>query len=301
MRKTFLPLLITTAMIGCETAAPAPPVDRQGKLLTMAAAEAQQISDSRQRLSRQLNFAYEQLRRGKPVESRQSLAFAAQTLRDAKPKDLEPQIRIAGWVSISELSRAAADKPSAQTACDQAVIVLKTLEPVSDRPQFVVGVSDEVKALQGNTAAAALLESSVDWIKQMPGASVNRYALVAVAEAIFDCDDFEGGLAVLRADSDAAWRSDTLAMLAERSQFEPLSITQAGVADNATFRDANGNVSRNDSRGSRTLDKISNVGNGAVPGSVPATSNSAFEKEGSASHRFGKPVDFQSVFQQASH
>jgi len=54
------------------------------------------------------------------------------------------------------------------------------------------------------------------------------------------------------------------------SRFTPISITQTGVTDNTTFRDANGNVVANSSQGSRTLDWISNVGNAAVPGSIPA-------------------------------
>jgi general secretion pathway protein D len=54
------------------------------------------------------------------------------------------------------------------------------------------------------------------------------------------------------------------------SRFTPLSITQTAVTDNTTFRDANGNVVANQAQGSRTLDWISNVGNAAVPGSIPA-------------------------------
>ena len=54
------------------------------------------------------------------------------------------------------------------------------------------------------------------------------------------------------------------------SRFTPLSITQTAVTDNTTFRDANGNVVANQAQGSRTLDWISNVGNAAVPGSIPS-------------------------------
>ena len=54
------------------------------------------------------------------------------------------------------------------------------------------------------------------------------------------------------------------------SRFAPISITQNQVTDNTTFRDANGNVVSNPAQGSRTLDWISNVGNAAVPGSIPA-------------------------------
>jgi general secretion pathway protein D len=54
------------------------------------------------------------------------------------------------------------------------------------------------------------------------------------------------------------------------SRFQPISITQNSVTDNTTFRDANGNVVSNGAQGSRTLDWISNVGNAAVPGSIPS-------------------------------
>jgi hypothetical protein len=264
-------MLIAGGLLGCATVEP---VDRESKLLTMAAGEAQLIPDSTARLTRQLNFASQQMSRGKTDESRQSLAYAAQTLRDAKPSDLTSQVRIAGWVSISELSRQDNDLSTAHMACDQAVTVLQSLQPVSDRPQFVIGVSNEVQALNGNPAAAKLLEASADWIKQMNGVTMQRVALVAVADATFDCEDYAGGLTILRVDGDAVWRSDTLATLAER--------------DNQVFRDSNGNVVSN-GRGSRTLDWIANVGNAAVPGSGPSAD---------APSSFSKPVDYKSVFSQ---
>jgi general secretion pathway protein D len=54
------------------------------------------------------------------------------------------------------------------------------------------------------------------------------------------------------------------------SRFTPVSITQTGVTDNTTFTDANGNTVANSAQGSRTLDWASNVGNAAVPGSIPS-------------------------------
>jgi hypothetical protein len=266
MRYVLCCSILATVLSGCASDEP---VDTEGKLLTMAAAEAQQIPDPTPRLTRQLNFADRQMNEAKFDEARQSLAYAAQTLREAKPAGLKSQIRIAGWVSISELSRAAKDNATAQIACDQAVNILKTLDPVAERPEYVVGVSDEVKALKGKAAAAALLESSIDWIKQMPGASVNRYALVAVSEAIFRCGDFTGGLAALRADSDAAWRSDTLAMIADRNK----TPAPAGI-----------------------FDTVGGVG-GLVARAVPQKSlGDPSEMFPDSNRPFGKPVDFQSVF-----
>ncbi len=54
------------------------------------------------------------------------------------------------------------------------------------------------------------------------------------------------------------------------SRFSPITVTQNQVTDNTTFRDANGNVVSNGATGSRTLDWASEVGNGAVPGSIAA-------------------------------
>ena len=53
------------------------------------------------------------------------------------------------------------------------------------------------------------------------------------------------------------------------SRFSPITIAQNQVSDNSTFVDANGNVA-NQQTGSRTLDWVSGVGNGAVPGSIAA-------------------------------
>jgi len=282
-------LLAIGVMIGCETV----PVDRQSRLLTLAAGEAQQIKNSQQRLTRQLNFASLQTGRGQKQEARQSLAFAAQTPRDAKPGDLHPQIRIAGWVSISELSRGIVDRTAAQAACDQAVTVLRTLEPVADRPDYVIGVASEVQALQGKQPAAKLLEESANWVRQMKGVSLQRVALAAICDAIIDDDDYTGGLAVLRTDADATWRSDTLAMLAER--------------DNTEYTDANGNTVAGTAN-SRRLVWEANVANAAVPGSVAGrpmlrdqsssiTQSAVAPPSSSVGIRgFGKPVDFQSVF-----
>jgi hypothetical protein len=259
MRMALCTILIAAGLVGCANE----PVDRESKLLTMAAGEAQQIPDSTQRLTRQLNFASQQMQRGRSEESKQSLAFAAQTLRDAKPGDLKPQIRIAGWVSISELSRQGNDLATAKAACDQAVKVLDSLDPVADRPQYVIGVASEVQALQGKPAAAKLLESSADWIKQLNKADKRREALTDVCRQIFNDDDYDGGLMVLRSDNDAAWRSDTLALIAR--SFHPAPTNQIGfIAHVPSFIDPSE----------------------LTPGDSYKPS-------------FSKPVDYQSVFSQS--
>jgi hypothetical protein len=272
----FCALLVSVCLplVGCDSSTP-PTSDREGKLLTLAAGEAQQIKDCDQRLTRQLNFAFRQMGRGKKDEAKQSLAYAAQTLKDAKPGDLHPQIRIAGWISISELSRGIDDKTTAQVACDQAVTVLRTLDPVAERPDYVIGVASEVQALQGKPAAAKLLDESADWVRQMHGLSTQRIALAAICDAIFDDDDYPGGLAVLRTDADATWRSDTLAMLAERPNSVPGSSVSVDVA-------------RNVIGGSPSFIDPSEM--------YPSAKNTVSDAASGTVSGFGKRVDFQSVF-----
>jgi hypothetical protein len=256
--------IIFAALAGCTTTTT---VDKEAKLLTLAAGEAQQIHNPQQRLTRQLNFASRQSARGQTDEARQSLAYAAQTLRDAKDGDLPSQLRIAGWVSISELSRGMKDQAAAKTACDQAVATLRTIGPITDRPDYVIGVAAEVQALSGKPEAAKLLEESAAWIKPMQPQTMQRVALVAVADAIFNDDDYDGGLTLLRTDSDATWRSDTLAMLAEQDQSAQREVMTAKnnvlpLLTSPSFIDPAEPMTRANSSGS-----------------------------------FGKPVDFESVFQ----
>ena len=287
--------LVTACNGGCESAPPA--VDRRSRLLDMASGEASDIKSPYERLVRQLNFAYRQREDGRPAETRQSLARATDTLRAIRPGDLNDQVRIAGWVSVSELSRQADDRPAAERACGEAVDQLRKLPKVSDRPEYVVGVAAELKSLYGDAPAAKLLVESAAWTKAIETSDEQRAALRSIADAAFHCDDYPGGEQILRTDPDPAWRSDTLVALADE---EPrgrqldwisnvgnaampramggLAVTQNAVTDNAAARDANGNVLPN-------VDTSLERANG-YSASTPAAST----------RPYGKSVDFDSVF-----
>jgi hypothetical protein len=241
MPRTLITAAILLAIVGCSQT---PTPTRRSKLLAMASDEADLITDPGDRLSRELNFAYEQSNRGQKAEAKSSLAHAAQTLRGVGPKQLDEQKWIAGWVSISELSRAIDDTAAADAACDQAVALLRKLDPVEDRPRFVVGVSRQLYELHGPAAAAKLLEESAAWTAPIKDQPVRRLALTRVTESIFVCDDYDGGLAALRTDPDAAWRSDTLRDFARGYRypgalFVPIVTDQSSVRSDSTFLDAN--------------------------------------------------------------
>ena len=262
MRRARRALIVAGLLVGCASSPPPP--DRHARLLTLAAGEAGQIADADDRLRRQLNLAYDELDDNNRAEARGILSAAAQTLRSAKPGQLSPRTLIAGWVSISELSRQADDPATANGACDQAVATLRSLDPVALRPEYVVGVATEVRELRGKPAAAQLLTESVAWAREIPDVHHRRAGLREIADATFTCDDYAAGLAALRTDPDAGWRSDTLELLAMSAP-------------------------------SGTYDWVSGVGSGAVPGSV---ANGGFMKglDLKSAKPFSQPVDYRSVF-----
>ncbi len=272
--KRILILVAAVALLaGCTSESAPPTADRSRRLLTLAAGEAGGIADAQPRLKRQLNLADRQLSQGNPADARRTLAAAQKTLRGTDLAGVPPLIRIAGWVSVSELSRRADDPATANTACDVAVATLRSLDPVVERPEYAVGVANEVRELRGKPAAARLLVESAEWAKPIADVGWRRQALASIADATFDCDDYDGGLAIVRADPDPTWRSDTLADLAGRS-----------------------------------VDWASSVGNGAIPGSIPGqgimggyrvspiTVTQNRPNRSPATRPFGKAVDYDSVF-----
>jgi len=216
-------------LMGCQGANGFRSADRASRLMAMAGAEAAQVAAPRDRLSRQLNIAHMQNEQGYLLSARSTLAAAAQTLRETD-KSLDVQIRLAGWVSVSELSRASRDRALAASACRQALDILRTIDPQADRCQFVCGVADEIRHLHGKAASASLLREAGDWAASIDNLALCREAYRAFAADLFLCDDYDGGLAMLRRDGDAAWRSDTLAALA--SQALPVREVQFGQSLN---------------------------------------------------------------------
>ena len=273
--------LTLLAVAGCSST-PSPAAVREKKLLSMASAETQFISDPKDRLTRQLNFAFDQSADHQTAEARDSLAHAVETLKTPEAARMDWQIRIAGWVSVSQLSRRIADTATANTACDQAVAMLHQIDPVTERPRYVIGVADEVRELHGPEASAKMLEESAPWTEEIKDQPIRRGALFLITDAIFDCDDYKGGLVALRTDPDATWRSDSLKRLADFG--------------GPTWLDANGNLVTERGKNHRGLDWISSVGNDAVPGSISA--NSSDGSPMTPPPDYERPVDFQSVFQQ---
>ena len=270
--RTGAVALLAVVIGGC--AAPPVAVNRHAELLLLAAGEARQIDQPMERIKRQLNLADDQLNDDNQREARQILAGAADTLRSAKPGELPSRIYIAGWVSISELSRRAKDTAAADVACGAAVAAMRSLSPVAERPEYAVGVADEVRELHGKPAAAKVLVESATWAKQIADVGERRAALVSIADATFNCDDYAGGLADLRVDPDAAWRSDTLAMLAER--YRPIGDTAVAEAGIKPRLFQNGFLDPSEAASAKRFESRSD----------PTA----------AKRPFGQSVDYQSVF-----
>ena len=185
-------------------------------LLTLAGEEAALVEKPRDRLSRLLNIADMQNSQGHHGSARGTLGKAIQTLRRDGDK-LDLHTRLAGWVSVSQLSRSCRDRETAISACNEATKVLRGIEQPADRCPFVRGVTDQVRALHGNERAAALLREAGPWADQIDSIPDRRVVLRAFTDYLVDCKDYDGAKAMIRRDNDPAWRSDTLADLARQS------------------------------------------------------------------------------------
>lgn len=189
--------------------------ERSRRLTHLASMEAATIGDVDARLTRLLNLAELQIHRDWRDDARQTLALARKTLGD---KDLSVALnehaRISGWVSCSELSRAADDPGAAMVACDGAVTALRALEDPALRCEYVMGVGNELSHLKGKRVASALLVEAGPWTREIDDLARRRQAVVAFASALFNLDEFDAGQTLLRNEDDPVWRSDMLLALA---------------------------------------------------------------------------------------
>lgn len=206
-------------LAGCEPAVVSPRPSfrdpgRAAMLMRLAAQEAVNIRVAKDRLSRQLNIANLQNQQGHSGDARATLALARQTLSTAADDALDAHARISGWVSISELSRAAGDRPSAESACDEGLKFLRVLKPAGERCQYVCGLAEEFRILKGKDEAAKVLREAGPWAETIAEESARRQAIKAIAGDLFLCDDYDGGKEVVQKEKDPLWRTDTLVQLA---------------------------------------------------------------------------------------
>jgi len=190
--------------------------DRSRRLMAMASEEAQAIDDSAERLRHQLNIANMQIVKRWFLDGSKTLGHARRTIEAAETQ-LGPHARLAGWVSISELSRAAGYDRFAGAACQEAIEFLRSIKPGSVRCEYVRGVTREVLVSRGKKAAADLLRESAEWVAEIDDRQQRRRAYVAIASDLFGCDDYTGGRNVLKCDGDSKWRSEILITLAKEA------------------------------------------------------------------------------------
>ena len=188
------------------------------RLLHIAGQQAGSIDNMRERLARQLNIANRETNNGHPDQARTTLLTAKTTLESAASKDLSDHQRLAGWISLSELNRQAADARAAEYALDKAIENLNKLLPVYARPEYVHGIAREVNALRGEKASAKMIATATDWVVEMPEEATRRQAILSFAYELFRCNDYDGATKMLQCDKDAAWRSDSLIAMADRER-----------------------------------------------------------------------------------
>jgi hypothetical protein len=207
--------------------------DRAARLTSMAAGEAASIIKPRDRLQQQLNIAEMQNLHMWFQDARANLATARNTIESSDHDQLTDLDRIAGWVSISELSRVAGDAVGAAFACEGARKSLLAIEPEAKRCEYVRGLSREFYALGDSRSATDLLKQAGGWAKSIQETEYRRRALAAIANDLFGWNQYDAGRDVLRQDDDAAWRSQTLLALAstedERSSWNHGAIQSKAV------------------------------------------------------------------------
>ena len=180
----------------------------------MASEEVSSITNAKERLTRQLNIADLQINIGHNADAAKTLTAARDNLTAAAPADMDDLSRLSGWVSISELARAADDKELAGKACDDGRELLSSIKPEAVRCDYVLGLADEIYQLRGKPDAARLVILGGQWASTMMDKTTRRQALVAFMDRLMTYEDYDGARKVLRQEPDAVWRADILTAMA---------------------------------------------------------------------------------------
>jgi hypothetical protein len=275
--RNATPLLGVALFLASCTSERAPDGLDADRVLHMAGEEAGQIPNPTARLTRQLNIAFRQIGYVKLADARTTLAQARKTLEsthDAAVHDQPPigdHDRLAGWISLSELSRDAQDPATANVAVDRALAHLNKIEPAHARCEYVPGIAKEVRELRGDKPAAALLVTAGEWATKIPELPTRRSAYLAFATELFRANDYEAARQLLRRDEDATWRADALTAVSDVARYDYYGRKPGSFVGMAMGRGATG----------------------ASESSLVVTRSPATQP---GDKPFGKPLDFKSTF-----
>ena len=222
-RATFSVLTMALLLASCGKP---PAVDRAGRLLSMAGEEAASIQNKMDRFTRQLHIAETQLRTDRKPDAAKTLALAQETLKVSNKEDFDDFHRIAGWTSISQLSRQSGDRELAIKASDLALAALNDVQPATERPLYVLSLASELADLRGKDAAVELVNSGGAWAAQIIEPAARRAAITAFTDRLLSYEDFENARTMLRRDPDPVWRTDMFLSLANT----PTNVPNAGFA-----------------------------------------------------------------------
>ena len=202
----LLSLTLFAAMLSCAGAS----AHRTQRLLALASGEIRFIKAPLERITRQLNLANIQIEDGHDEDGMVTLRDARETLGSAGEDDFTDHTKMAGWISLVELSHQAKDLGFAEDALEKALAELNEIEPEYNRIRYVRGVADQVGLLLGKEERADLLVKGGSWAKGIENPYQRRQVLLSYVDDLFAREYYHRGLEVLRNDGDAAWRADTL-------------------------------------------------------------------------------------------
>jgi hypothetical protein len=228
--------LILAAVCGCGETAVYQSHARAAILMRLASGEIDQISSKRERLTRLLNLAALQDDQKDFAGARDTLKKAAAVAAASSAGDLDTQLHVSAWVSISELSRRADDLAAARAACLAGMEFLRAVQPPRGRLAYLRGLAAEFRLASGLKASAAVLREGAKWAADVPEGERRRSVITVIAHDLFLCDDYYGGRDALRVESDANWRADTLIQLTNEAIPAPVQTHLAALDKDVTFK-----------------------------------------------------------------
>jgi hypothetical protein len=232
-REIILSVVILAALLDSGCSQEGPSISEQ--ILALAGQEAKQIQTPKDRLRWELNIAQDQLYKNQYAEADLILNEAKKTLEEAATKGLDERTHLAGWVSLSELwdwnidEKHILNPSAASAALDQAISLLKSIDPPSQRVYYVRSIAAEIRLQRSNDEAEKLLLQAADWAGQIDFPAERRKAFFGIAYDLFyQENDLVDGQSVVYRETDAAWRTEMLYRLANPYEYDVAEVA-AGV------------------------------------------------------------------------
>jgi hypothetical protein len=207
----------------------APRDTRFQQLTELATTEVRELPNPVDRLAKFLQLANLQAWHDETAAARAARDDARQVLMQSDSSKLGMEPRLAGWISLAELSREARSLDDSRIAAGQAETLLHSLEPPHERVQYVQSLAREFEQTRGKEAAIALYTRSAEWAVGMDDLKKRRGAYQAIAGSLVALDEVDAAAEVVRRDDDRGWRADSFIALSRATPYELYQLQQGSL------------------------------------------------------------------------